>query len=72
VPTARKSCGECVAMCVAVCVAVQTAHKSSGESFNRTGFYIWVQGTQILAIHAELAEVTIILAPLYGPTMLVF
>jgi len=50
---------------------VQTAHKSCGECFNCTSFCIWVKGTQIWAIEAVFAKVTIILPPLYGPTVLV-
>ena len=39
---------------------VQAAHRSCDECFNRTSFCIWVKGTQILAIEAVLAKVTII------------
>ena len=48
---------------------VHKAHKARGECFNRTSFCIWVKGTQILAIEGVFAQDTIILAPLYGPTM---
>jgi len=50
---------------------VQRAHKSCGDCFHRTRFCIWVKETLTLAEEAVFAKVTIILAPLYGPTVLV-
>ena len=47
---------------------MQTAYEAYDECFNRTSFGIWVKGTQILAIEAVFAKVTIMLAPVYVPT----
>ena len=50
---------------------VQTAPKSCGEFFNRTSFCIWVKRSQILAMQAVFAKVSIIPAPLYAHTVVV-
>ena len=50
--------------------ADETAHKSWDDCFNRTTFCNWVKGTQIWALETVSAKVTIILPPLYGPTVL--
>jgi len=51
---------------------VQAAFKWCDECLNRTSFCIWVKGTQIASEGSLFAEVTVILSPLHGRTVLVF